>query len=66
MVQGTVVLGQSTSGLNIQEYDKTAKKSGYEAIQKIQQGNSNDGKDRKNPWGNVFKNQDNFKSMHIC
>lgn len=63
MVQGTI-LGQSTSSLNIQEYDKTAKKSGYEAIQKIQQ--TNDKKDVKNAWGNTFKNQDHFKNMHFC
>lgn len=63
MVQGTA-LGQSTS-LNIKEYDKTAKKSGYEAIQKIQQqGNKNS--NENNPWGTTFKNKDNFRNMHIC
>lgn len=61
MVQGTV-LGQSSAALSIQDYDKTAKKSGYEAIQKIKQ----EPRTSKDPWGSTFKNKDNFRNMHIC
>lgn len=67
MVQGTSCEGLSK--IPSQNWDKSSKISGFEAIQKAEKDKKDSDKREKSPygaWGSTFKNKDHFSSLHHC
>lgn len=67
MVQGTSNV--CLSKVPAQNWDKSSKISGYEAIQKAEKekrASEQKTKSSYGAWGSTFKNKDHFASLHHC
>lgn len=67
MVQGTSNV--CLSKVPPQNWDKSSKISGYEAIQKAEKDKKANEKKEYDPsgaWGPTFKNKNHFSSLHYC
>jgi hypothetical protein len=72
MVQGEKQTTLTTIGNSTRTSDPSARKAGYEAVQRMDQYKNNNSNDKYSTngqygsWGPIHKNKSNFAEQHWC